>query len=447
MVTHGIDDYARSLARTCESCRRAYTIGEFLESNEDYFPRPYDYRAGCERYCLSCWLGVGPNDFPEDQDNAESSLPGEDECAALPVDGEVPEGADWPYEAVYPDLVGGRLMSAYSWFFDRGAGLAILPISRTHVNRPTFFPGGIAFYPAGCLDLDSLGLVPNRDRFVSQDDPSSLSSGVSVDVLSKHPLIVLPCKLEWEVFRNATHRSHLELIRWLSEEIDRRCLDFIRYQLCRIEPIEALPGRAGQLDSNPIMAGALLYDPAVRDARIVGGAAFTHVLTRGLGLGLRQLDWDSFPAEGEVGHIVQHALSLYAALLEASNPTARFMQALSLLEFLAYPDEYKTFVEVKKVIARYVARDRTEYQLLLDRFLELTGKKDPASGRIIGYRTRVVHMGERIERIVPGSDRRKQLFLELDRYIRPVIDHMIQYSSLTLADYQPIREDLKPYEN
>jgi len=52
-----------------------------------------------------------------------------------------------------------------------------------------------------------------------------------------------------------------------------------------------------------------------------------------LGLSIESFDHSDFLKDGEVGDIVSRALSLYAALLEANNPTARFMQALSLLEF------------------------------------------------------------------------------------------------------------------
>jgi hypothetical protein len=154
---------------------------------------------------------------------------------------------------------------------------------------------------------------------------------------------------------------------------------------------------------------------------------------------------DTFPGDGEVGHIAKHALSLYTALLEANNPTAKFVQALALLEFLAYPYEYRRFEDVKKTIARYVARTREEYMLLLERFLELTGKKDPSTQQIIGYRTRIVHIGERLDLIVRHPDDRRKLFEELDGYIRPIIDHMIQHSLWNFDDYQKIRAEMRPF--
>jgi hypothetical protein len=124
------------------------------------------------------------------------------------------------------------------------------------------------------------------------------------------------------------------------------------------------------------------------------------------------------------------------------------MQCLALLEFLADPNDYRRFKDVAKIIARYVARTDTEYTRLLDRFFELTGKKDADTGQIIGYRTKVVHMGERIETLVPDPRARSELFLELDAYIRPVIDHMIEHSEMRFEEeYLDVRDALRPFEH
>lgn len=81
-------------------------------------------------------------------------------------------------------------------------------------------------------------------------------------------------------------------------------------------------------------------------------------------------------------------------MLEASSSTSQFVQCLSLLEFLVDPDSYCDFKKVGKIVARYAAANQSEYIKLLDRFFELTGKKDDATGRPIGYRTRIVHIGD-----------------------------------------------------
>jgi hypothetical protein len=166
-----------------------------------------------------------------------------------------------------------------------------------------------------------------------------------------------------------------------------------------------------------------------------------------MGLPLEPIEHSDFPSDGEVGHIVTHALFSYTEMLEANSATARFMQALALLEFLAFPDEYQKFEKVKKVIARYVAKSPAEYDQLLDRFYELTGKKDPQSNQLIGYRTRVVHMGDRIEDVVPNDQDQKELFVELDSYLRAVIDHMVAHSELSFKNYLHVREQLRPYES
>jgi hypothetical protein len=154
-----------------------------------------------------------------------------------------------------------------------------------------------------------------------------------------------------------------------------------------------------------------------------------------------------FLADGEVGHIAQHALSLYTALLEANNPTFKFVQALTLLEFRADPRDYRKFEDVKKIVARYVATTREEYPRILERFWELTGKKDPTTQRVIGYRTRIVHIGERLDTIIPNPDNRRKLFEELDGYIRPIIDHMIAHSQLDFTEYLELRDKMRPFES
>jgi hypothetical protein len=393
-------------------------------------------------------MGVGPLDFPEcyDQDTIQH-LQATAEQIRVPTS--LVENGDyiWPYADAYADLTTGNLLDGYAWFFARGYDLAIFPVSRLHVNRPAFFPGAVAFYPPGVASLTDLSVVPNRENAEAVAERCSFSSGVTVDLLGMQSLVVVPCRVDWRVLDDSSHEMQMEMIREFSEKIDLTCMNFLRYRLCHIEPIEGLPGHAGQIDDNPMIAGAVIYNHGQGQARAFGGAAFSHVLTRGLGLTLRQLEWNEFPASGEVGNIAQHALSLHTALLESSNPTSRFIQALSLLEFLASPDEYQKFKDVKKVIARYVARDRTQYHRILDRFPELTSKSDTSTGRNIGYRTRVVHMGERIEQVVPASESRKELFLELDGYIRPVMDHMIEHSEMDWQDYLRIRETLRPFAN
>ncbi len=163
-----------------------------------------------------------------------------------------------------------------------------------------------------------------------------------------------------------------------------------------------------------------------------------------MGLPLAPIEPSTYAQGSDVGIIVRRALSLYSELLEANSPTSKFIQALVLLEFLAYPYAYESFKKVKKVVSRYLAKTGTEYERLLVRFEELTGKKDPATGQEVGYRTRIVHIGDRLDNLLSGPDERRRLFEELDSYIRPIIDHMLSHSHMAFDEYLRVRDRLGP---
>ena len=310
MPDFDIDEYSQNLPRVCETCGRPYSIGQYLETAEHYFGRPHSYRLACEKSCLDCWLCVGPTDFPEEggleEPNPPPDAPGE--LPAVPLVGTEEEW--WPYEEIYEELMQGDVLHGFRWFFDRGANLAILPITRMFVERPTFFPAAVAIYPPGTIDLGSLRVIPNREDSGSLAEHLSYLSGVTRDVLESHPLVVFPCRFDWSDFHSSSHKPHVHFLRSLSEEVDRHCLNFVRYRLCPMEPIDHLPGHAGQVYSNSMMAGGLFYNPSEYESYLIGGAVFTHSLTRGIGLELTQLERDEFPADGEVGSIANHAIGL-----------------------------------------------------------------------------------------------------------------------------------------
>lgn len=43
----------------CETCGRPYVVDESCDS---HMSPPTDYGRGFSRYCLACWLCVGPKD-------------------------------------------------------------------------------------------------------------------------------------------------------------------------------------------------------------------------------------------------------------------------------------------------------------------------------------------------------------------------------------------------
>jgi hypothetical protein len=95
---------------------------------------------------------------------------------------------------------------------------------------------------------------------------------------------------------------------------------------------------------------------------------------------------------------------------------------------------------VSAIVRRYLTDDDQENLRLKERFNDLTGRKDPVTKEYVGYRTRMVHIGDRLSDILPEAVTRKQLFEELDGYIRAVVNHMIIYSALDWDSYKEVRD-------
>lgn len=436
------DRYILQECRKCTSCGGTYRIGDCWPSQKTYFPPPYDYESGCYAHCLGCWI-VGPEACSAAHDVVFDGGPNWDGAFTL-----APESVDgWPYKDVYDAIFAGDLKTVYQWYFERGNLLAVMPCSRMEVSRVRTFPRGYLFFPAGFLDLGQLQIHINSESSDLLSEVQSAASRIDQQVFNRYPLVTFPVQgLTWDQVRSASHHDHLAIIRTLSEYVDQDCLDYVRFKTCDLNDSEGLPCRVGQVVySNMMMAGVALYSPNDDEGRIFAGAAFTHCVTRGLGMALDQQVWGQLPGNGEVGQIVRRGLRMYAEMLEASTQTSKFVQAMSLFEFLAYPDQYEKMKKVKKVIAEYVAPiQTTDYERVLNRFEELTSLQetsvDPLTGQEVrkqlGYRTRIVHQGERLEQVVQKARDRANLFSELQSYLQPVLSHMIKHSDLSFDEYK-----------
>ncbi len=427
-----IDDYSLNIERVChdKACLKTYRIIEYYEGSEARFYPPYNYVQGCSSYCLECWLDVSQfmNKLEENKKNYELDL-------SFPVD-----HSNWYAEENFQEIDLGNLEVTYKEYTEAGSHVVLLPLSRFVTDKSIFLPCGVMIYPEGRLELSNLDLSSSDDQLATIQ---SLMSGVKLEDYNAQPLIALPININWDSLLACSHMQHMELIRTLSEMIDALCLDYIRYTHCKLTyiPDEGLPNSAGQIASNSMMSSALFMRNGSREAKLIGGAAFTHTITRGVGLVARQPEWDRFPRSGEMGNLALRAISQYSQILKTESATSRFVQSLSLLEFLAFPYEYKNFKKVKSVISRSVAKEPTERKKILDRFEYLTGKIDEDTGEQIGLRTRIVHIGARFEDLVNLASERRDLFDELDLYIRIMINDMIEFSHISFDDYEKLRSE------
>lgn len=438
-----IDDYNLNKGRSCRECGKKYKIITCLEEYEDRFFKPWDYAYGCATTCMECWFGVsdspnyfGLSDYFQDLDEATNT-------SAAEINLRYPtEHRTWYDNNNIEKIDLGNFRLGYKDYIADDCHIVILPLSRVVTEKTIFLPCGVLIYPESRLKLSDLNISNN-----SLSQSSSLQtklSGITVNTFNSHPLIVLPLKFNWAYIQNCDHDSHMEIVSTISEGIDILCFDFLKYKHCGLSyiPDQSLPSSPGQISSNSMMSGAIFLKEDSTESIIIGGEVFTHKITKGLGLVLQQPEWDCFPQDGEIGRIVIHALSLYSQMIQTQSSTSRFIQSLSLLEFLAFPTEYKNFKKVKSVISKYVASSPKGRKVILDRFEELTSKIDQDTKKQIGLRTRIIHIGGRLERLLPSRIDRERLFKELDGYLRCVIDHMIQYSYMSLKEYDEVKERL-----
>ncbi len=452
-----IDEYSRKLERICKEprCKVRYTIGDTWRTDSQYFEGAWNYQSGCKEYCLSCWLGVGPGDQLHSSEVDEPvGGPSVSHAEQLTARLDSPRISDAEFaNTAYEFLCEGDLKSAYKPLFDMGMQVAILPLDRVQIHEVVALPNMMNFFPAGVVDLDSLNLNANSSSACALSQVQAEASQVTQVVVGRYPLAVFPCRVELPSIWERTHDSHMSILRQFSEAVETEALNLFRYRECRIHRMEDLPCRPGQVpSSNTMMSGMILFDGKLGYGNVFGGAAFGSVVTRGLGMEISQLDWTEIPRAGEVGNLVRRGLTLYAELLDSHSETSKFVQAMSLLEFLAYPDQYTKMQKVKMVIAKYFTADKTPERTRLEaRFMELTGgvkvrdgantddRGKPVMLEIPGVRTRIVHHGDRIEQIL-DEDERSELFRELDGYIRPILSHMIKNSGLSFDEYCEIRE-------
>jgi len=347
------------------------------------------------------------------------------------------------------------IISDFSEALSAGRQLVLMPVSRLLVHEQLRF-GGIVLYAPGEIELKALRPIPNRtlENAPSDGETTILQgqvhrevctslTGFSLDVLDRSPLIAFPYDVGWDSFCSGDHDFDRTLVRRLiahSEPV----MDIVRFDFCRFDLPDTLPGRIGSWDESGPYCGALIYNPSDHESYLIAASAVvSSIVVAGIGLELDFAPSTPIPAkqDGEVASIAAQALTLFRDVMEASSDTNKFMRAMVLLEFLAEPDSFSKWQEAKKQIACHVAADQVHYARLLERFKELTGKRD--NGVESGYRTLVVHHGRYIEDIIPDERDRRLLFRELQQYSSFVIGDMLERPTETWEQFLQFRQELK----
>ena len=245
------------------------------------------------------------------------------------------------------------------------------------------------------------------------------------------------------------HQVDIDIILELAREAEF-VFDVLKFYEGKINVPEYLPGRVGSMDLQAFDA-SIIIDPKTKSYNLVVGQAYTHAIKKGIGFrfdesGISRFAWPEAlvmvkVGTGDVCNIAKLGLSHFSRILEANTPTEKFILCMNLFEFLASPGKFENFQEAKKSILIHLCNNRAKYHELSERFKELSGKKDD-EGKEVGYRTRIVHMGDRLEDFL-NPDQIRRLLVELQNYLRVVIYDLLRNTDWDWVQMVEYRKDRK----
>lgn len=312
--------------------------------------------------------------------------------------------------------------------------ICVLPVPRLLLHERVLGLEGCYLYPAGAADSHALRIVSHPEWELSEAQRKGygqlawVQSGatrISYTDYEDITLIAFPFELNFDQFFDDSHDEHKALLQRAVERAET-AMDLVRLNYCRFDLPNTLPGRSGTLAEGPYTT-ALFYNPDDHESYIIGGEIVTHKISIGLGLELDDYSGEKYIGSGEVGGIVRTALSLMTAAMEANSLTTKFVQCMTLLEFLASPYSYQRMKNVKTDIALHVARDKASYLSICEHFKSLSSSKNEA-GEESGLRTNIVHYGRKLEALVPSYNAQRELFRTLQRYIHCVMADFLKLS-------------------
>lgn len=336
------------------------------------------------------------------------------------------------------------------------ARLVVMPISRVLVERELRI-GRFRIYPPGELDLEQLRPIPNYSPFNGSvgsaangvrgqqlREAATSLTGFDLEVLNGCALVSFIEEIEWDDFLEASHDDDIALLQRLSARAER-AMDVVRFQLCRLDLPATLPGIVGSWTGSSPYLGALLYCLEDHESYLIAGEAGGYAaITSGIGLDFDLDHPEPLPSasDGEIGAVVAHGLSLLSDAMYSRNDTSKFLRTMTLMEYLANPDEYQNWSKAKGNIACHSARSKEQFLRISARMRELTSIKEPATVER-GIRTLVIHHGKFLEEVIPDRSQRRALFAEMFGYVGAVIRDMLEHAELTWDQFTDYRCGLK----
>jgi hypothetical protein len=323
--------------------------------------------------------------------------------------------------------------------------IVIMPISRLR-NENIIHAGGFSIYPNDEFSFNKINIQESQNPL--RNHVTELTE-VSLDTFKYHHVIVFTSKsIDFNSYKSMNQTEDEGLIKQLSQETDL-IMDLVKYYHGEYFFPEFMVANTGLW--NEKYSTAMIYFPKENVAHIQAREVEVKTFIKSLGIELTQNDLIEINPMlnfelNETGNIAKHALRLNSNILSTDDLTMKFSLIMTLFEYLAYPYEYEKFQKVKGKIGLHTSSNKTDYHKLMQRFEELTAglkKTDGTNERVLGVRTSIIHLGKRIEEIIPLKENQKQLFFELQSYTKRVIDDMITFSHLSWEEFEQERAGLK----
>lgn len=288
--------------------------------------------------------------------------------------------------------------------------LYILPIERFSISYKLKVEN-VVIYPSGMVDIDELFKLQ-----VSLEDNSS-----KINKLKESTLIAFLAKSQVEY--PAQGINNLTLLNY-AVTYTTPILDFIIFNYCNINNNSSLPSRVGQIETGESIL-LMFNEFYFIHTRIICERINTNTITLGNGLVINDEPnlLNAFPLLNndinEIGNVAIHALRMYTQILESNSNTEKFIQLMLIFEFIASPNKYEKFQNVKAKIISHIAKNNHQIHEISKDF-----KYYSSGNNGDGLRTQIFHKGKKIEQLM-DENKQKELFKKLHKYIFTCITDLL----------------------
>lgn len=313
------------------------------------------------------------------------------------------------------------MFSVVSDYQDSIQGIAIVPIKGFYISKK-YVIGDVNIYPKGEIDTEEI-------RGCKID----ITFERIKDIFYDATIITFPIKYTPKnimgIFSPSEKHKLIKQVLDKAEDV----MNIFRYINSNFDKISNLPQRAGYIDG--MISGFLVYDTRLKKSDYIWEKYYSSNISIGNGLNLKEADVRGIEKyflplinTEEVASIIRQAFRMYSDIIYMPTATNKFMQAMSLLEYLANPFEYENMQKAKAKIVPFSSDYKKRYFDLCERFKYLTSLKDE-NDKQIGLRTSIIHNGKTLEQLIDKGYEIDLLLRELQRYICNFINAIIEDSN------------------